>query len=62
MFAIMYDENRVIKIDCANKYEFENYEHVQTFSEGKAELINYWDNLKDDAVRNIKEAKKLKEG
>jgi len=61
MFAVMYDENRVVKINGDNEYEFRNYEQVQTFEEGRRELIAYWGMIKSDAASKINEAKKLRE-
>ena len=62
MFAVAYDDNEIIKINCTNEDELKNYKKVQTFSEGKIELIAYWDMVESDANRKKNEAKKMRVG
>lgn len=59
MYAVMYDEIKIIKITISNLYEFRDYDQYKTFEEAKNSLISYWDNLKQDAILGINEAKIL---
>ena len=60
MWAIMYTDNKLVEVDYTNAYEFDSYDKIGTFEEGKEILVDYWETQRDDSIRNIKEAKKLK--
>jgi hypothetical protein len=60
MFAIMFGDNQIVEINCRNQYEMRDYKKADTFDAAKAELIDYWDKMVQDAKRNMKDAKRMK--
>ncbi len=60
MYAIMFGDNQIVKIDCTNEDEFKTYKQVNTFDKAKLELIDYWDKMIEDARKNKKDAIKMR--
>lgn len=60
MYAIDYTDVLIIKINDANKHIYEAYDKEENFSDAKNSLICYWLDQKQDAILNVKSAKRLK--
>ena len=41
MWAIMYTDNKLVEVDYTNAYEFDSYDKIGTFEEGKEILVDY---------------------
>ena len=57
VFVINFDEAIIFK---TNKDLHFYDKHYNTFDEAKEDLISYWDNLVNDAKRNLSAVKKMK--